>query len=57
MAAVGRPCQDDFSAHAECCGTAFGKEGSNRTFAAKTIKVRNSEGFSMRARKQDFNSD
>lgn len=28
MTVVGRPCQDAFSAHAKCCGTAFGKKGS-----------------------------
>jgi len=32
--ALGRSPQAGFSAHAKCCGTAFGKEGSKMPFAA-----------------------
>jgi len=34
MAGMGRSQQAGFSAHAKCCGTAFGKEGSDLPFAA-----------------------
>ncbi len=34
MSVVGREQQAGFSALAKCCGTAFGKEGSQPTLAA-----------------------
>lgn len=40
MSAKGREQQAGISALSKCCGTAFGKEGSNRTFVAASMKVR-----------------
>jgi len=43
MAGLGRSQQAGFSAHAKCCGTAFGKEGSLPSFAAQSTNGRNAE--------------
>ena len=42
-AALGRSRQVGFSAPAKCCGTAFGKEGSQLPFAALRANVRLAE--------------